>query len=102
MTPEEYRKQPVMLNQFDKAQGTEDSHFAKWGLPAREYIVCGFEAENFEQLVTVALNKALIYSGFWLEKHGLTMDVYSPEVYYNSSPEGTYMELWMPTSERCL
>ena len=67
----------------------------------REYIVCGFEAENFEQLVTVAINKAVKYSGFWLEKHGLTMDVYSPEVYYNSSPEGIYMELWMPTSERC-
>lgn len=83
------------------AQGTEDSHFAKWELPAREYIVCGFEAENFEQLVTVAINKAVKYSGFWLEKHGLTMDVYSPEVYYNSSPEGSYMELWMPTSERC-
>ena len=82
-------------------QETEDIRFAKWELPAREYIVCGFEAENFEQLVTVALNKAVKYSGLWLEKHRLTMDVYSPEMYYDSSPEGSYMELWMPVSGMC-
>lgn len=82
------------------AQGVEDSRFVKWELPAREYIVCGFEAENFEQLVTVAINKAVKYSGLWLEKHGLTMDSYSPEMYYDSSSEGTYMELWMPASEK--
>ncbi|WP_313340021.1 AraC family transcriptional regulator [Sedimentibacter sp.] len=83
------------------AQETEDTRFVKWELPAREYIVCGFEAENFEQLVTVAINKAVKYSGLWLEKHGLTMDVYSPEMYYDSSSEGSYMELWMPASEKC-
>lgn len=75
---------------------TEDTRFVKWELPERVYIVCSFEAENFEQLVTVALNKAVKYSGLWLEKHRLTMDAYSPEVYYKSSPEGSYMELWMP------
>lgn len=78
------------------AQGAKDACFVNWELPAREYIVCGFEAEDFEQLVTVAINKAVKYSGLWLEKHGLTMDVYSPEVYYDSSPDGNYMELWMP------
>lgn len=50
---------------------------------------------------TVAINKAIKYSRLWLEKHGLTMDVYSPEVYCNSSPEVSYMELWMPVSDRC-
>lgn len=74
----------------------EDARFVKWQLPKREYVVCGFEAENFEQLVTVAINKAVKYSGLWLEKHGLTMDAYAPEMYYDSSPEATYMELWMP------
>jgi AraC family transcriptional regulator len=82
------------------AQGTKDPRFAAWELPAREYIVCGFEAENFEQLVTVALNKAVKYSGLWLEKHDLIMDVYSPELYYDSSPDSTYMELWMPASKK--
>ncbi|GAA0800091.1 helix-turn-helix domain-containing protein [Faecalicatena orotica] len=80
-------------------QGAEASHFVKWELPAREYVVCGFEAENFEQLVTVAINKAVKYCRLWLEKHGLTMDEYSPEMYYNSLPDAVYMELWMPVSE---
>ena len=78
------------------ANGTEDNRFVKWELPAGEYVVCGFEAEDFEQLVTVAINKAVKYSGIWLEKHGLTMESYSPEMYYDSSPDGTYMELWIP------
>lgn len=82
-------------------KGTKDVCFDTWELPAREYIVCGFEAENFEQLVTVALNKAIKYCGVWLEKHDLTMEVYSPEMYYDSSPDSTYMEVWMPVSEKC-
>lgn len=83
------------------SQGTKDARFVTWELPAREYIVCGFEAENFEQLVTVALNKAIKYCGVWLEKHDLTIEVYSPEMYYDSSPDSTYMEVWMPVSEKC-
>ncbi len=77
----------------------EDARFIKRELPAREYIVCGFEAENFEQLVTVAVNKAVKYCRLWLEMHNLTMETYSPEVYYDSSPDAAYMELWMPVSE---
>lgn len=64
------------------------------------YLVCGFEAEDFMELVTVAINKAIKYSGRWMEEHGLTMDHYSPELYYDSSPEGSYMELWLPAVER--
>ncbi|MBL1226670.1 AraC family transcriptional regulator [Enterococcus sp. BWR-S5] len=79
---------------------TDDNRFSKWLLPAREYIVCGFEAENFQELVTVALNKALKYSGLWLEKHDLTMDTYSPEIYYDSSPDGSYMEFWLPAEKK--
>ncbi len=74
----------------------EEACFTKWQLPAGKYMVCGFEAENFEQLVTAALNKAVKYSGMWLEKHGLTTDAYAPEMYYGSSPDANYMELWMP------
>lgn len=64
------------------------------------YLVCGFEAEDFMELVTVAINKAIKYSGRWMEEHGLTMDHYAPELYYDSSPEGSYMELWLPAVER--
>ncbi|MBP1045988.1 helix-turn-helix domain-containing protein [Enterococcus sp. BWM-S5] len=82
------------------ALGTEDKRFKKWSLPARDYIVCGFEAETFQELVTIALNKALKYTALWLEKHELTMNTYSPEIYYDSSPEGSYMEFWLPTEKK--
>ncbi|MDF2544061.1 MAG: AraC family transcriptional regulator [Herbinix sp.] len=76
--------------------GITDVYFKTWQLPAREYIVCGFEAENFQELVTVALNKAIKYSGLWIEKHNLVMDMFAPELYYGSTAETTYMELLIP------
>ena len=79
--------------------GVEAEGFTAWELPAREYVICGFEAASFEELVTVAINKAVKYCGPWLKKHGLTQELYSPELYYDSSPEGTYMELWIPAEK---
>jgi len=87
------------------ATGASSASFRLWVLPAREYVVCGFEAENFQLLTTVALDKAIRYSGFWLQKHNLKQDAFAPELYYdtsgdvssdNSTPETTYMELWLP------
>lgn len=77
-----------------------NDHFQTWRLPAREYVVCGFEAENFLELVTEALNKAIKYSGLWLEKHGLMSDVFAPEIYYGNTPETTYMELLLPFNKK--
>ncbi len=77
-------------------QTAAHAHFAEWQLPAREYVVCGFESEDFERLVTVALSKAIQFSQAWLERHCLTMDAFSPEMYYDSSPDAAYMELWLP------
>jgi len=74
----------------------QDDRFKQWQLPDGDYVICGFEAEDFEQLTTVALNKAIKYCRFWLEKHHLVMKLYSPEIYYDSTPQGVYMELWMP------
>lgn len=71
-----------------------------WELPAREYVVCGFEAESFEELVTAALNKAVKYSVQWLEHKGLTMEAYSPEIYYQREQAVPYMELWMPAEKK--
>ncbi len=76
--------------------GIAASNFQVWQLPEREYIVCGFEAKDFTELVTVALNKAIKYSGLWLEKHNLAMDAFAPELYYSSAPEASYMELLFP------
>lgn len=81
------------------AQETQHTSFVRWELPAADYIVCGFEAENFEQLVTVALNKAIKYSALWLEKHEIILDAYAPELYYDDTSDRSYMELWMPISK---
>jgi len=74
----------------------ENVGLTTWQLPAREYVVCGFEAENFEALTVSALGKAMKYTRFWLKKHGLIADGFFPEMYYPSSPEMPYMELWIP------
>lgn len=78
------------------APGAQDPTFKTFELPAREYVVCGFEAESFGELVGAALNKAVVYSQQWIKAHDLTMQAYSPEIYYSRDAEGTYMELWMP------
>jgi len=80
--------------------GTLEEQFKKWQLPVQEYVVCGFEAKDFTELVTVALNKATNYSGLWIEKHGLVRDVFAPELYYASTPETTYMELLIPITNK--
>lgn len=80
------------------APDAQSADFETWRLPAREYIVCGFEAENFEALITVAINKAVKFCRLWLEKHNLTMEEYSPEIYYYNTSEVAYMELWMPAN----
>ncbi len=79
-----------------------DTSYEIWTMLPREYIVCGFEAENFETLVTNVIYKAWQYSGLWLDKHGLAMDelAASPEIYFDSSPEGTYMELWLAAKHK--
>ena len=80
-------------------QGVEDPRFATWQLPVREYVVCGFEAEDFAELTASALNKAMKYTRFWLKKHGLIADGFFPEMYYPNSPDA-YMELWIPFRKR--
>ena len=77
----------------------EDSRFASWQLPAREYIVCKFEAENFKQL-SASLGKMMKFTRFWLKKHGLIADGFFPEMYYQNSSELSYMEMWIPFKKR--
>jgi len=81
-------------------RGAESSRFTSWRLPAREYVVCGFEAESFERLTGSALGKAMKYTRFWLKKHGLIADGFFPEIYYQGSPSAAYMELWIPFRKR--
>jgi len=79
----------------------DDTRFASWQLPAREYIVCEYEAEDFKQLIA-SLGKMMKFTRFWLKKHGLRADGFFPEIYYNNLPDvnHAYMEMWIPFKER--
>jgi len=67
-----------------------------WELPADEYVVCCFEAENFPELTTSALGKAMNYLfGTWLANRGLTTQPFSAEKYYKATSDSAYMEIWV-------
>ena len=74
-------------------------NFIHWQLPSREYVVCGFESENKDQMVA-DMGKAMKYTRFWLKKHGLTADGFFPEMYYKSKSDIVYTELWIPFKKR--
>lgn len=91
-------EQPGCFTYFAGAEVTKKSDepgINYWTLPAGEYAICAFEAENFYQLATEALNKARDYFlGTWMPKHKIQIDPFMLELYFNTSPEATYMELW--------
>jgi len=67
-------------------------------LSAGEYIICGFEAENFEELVTNIIYKAGSFAESWLKKHGIVCQSYMPEMYFPHN-DVAYMEMWYPVAE---
>ncbi|GAU78837.1 helix-turn-helix domain-containing protein [Fusibacter sp. 3D3] len=70
--------------------------FIDWELPTGAYIVCSFEAENFEALVMDALYKAQNYIyNKWLQSHKLQTDAFCAERYASHSPKTTSMEIWL-------
>lgn len=75
--------------------GEKKPGFTNWQLPIREYVVCGFESENHEQMI-IGLGKAMKYTRFWLKKHNLIADGFFPEMYYKSASDISYVELWIP------
>ncbi len=80
-----------------KAKQEEASgDFINWELPMGDYLVCSFEAENFEALVMDALYKAQQYIyNTWLPKHKLQTEAFCMERYASHSPETRSMEIWM-------
>jgi len=66
-----------------------------WALPAAAYLVCRWEAESFEELVSAALNKALKFGHMWKNKHDLKQTNFGAEIYYPEDEEDYfYMEMW--------
>ncbi|SDF55239.1 transcriptional regulator, AraC family [Fontibacillus panacisegetis] len=76
--------------------------YSTWKLSEGEYIVCSFEAEDFEHLVMDTLYKAQKYVfDTWLPNHGLISMPFAVERYASHSPEATSMEIWvMPVSKQ--
>jgi len=79
--------------------GMCSSGFDTWQMPSREYVVCSFEAENFEQLGP-PMGKAMKYTRFWLKKHGLIADGFFVELYHKVTPHVAHIELWIPFRNR--
>lgn len=72
------------------------SGFMLWELPPGKYLVCSFEAENFQALVMDALYKAQQYVyNTWLPNHKLQTEAFCAERYASHSPETTNMEVWL-------
>lgn len=87
------------FNYFAGGQAEADTTaqgFQSWQLTPGEYIVCTFEAENFEHLVMDVLYKAHQYLfGTWLPRHGITTEPFSAERYQSHRPDTTQMEIWV-------
>ena len=67
-----------------------------WELPSAEYIVCSFEAENFTELITCAINKAFKYLfETWLPGNKLAATPFSAEKYISMAEGNARMELWV-------
>ncbi|WP_125141285.1 AraC family transcriptional regulator [Clostridium transplantifaecale] len=74
--------------------------YKKWELPKGEYIVCDFEAEDFEALVMDVLYKAEQYLyNVWLPRHNLVTEPFCAERYASHSPETKKMEVWLKVAE---
>lgn len=74
--------------------------YVSWKLSKGEYIVCQFEAEDFEHLVMDAVYKAHKYLfETWLPKHQLKTVPFAIERYASHDPKTTKMEVWVMLSE---
>jgi AraC family transcriptional regulator len=69
-------------------------------LPKGEYVICCLEAENFEELINVAIYKAIMFMTNWVKSQNLICGDFTVEMYYRTSADSSYMELWLPLSSQ--
>ena len=79
----------------EAGHGSAEDGFTVFELPSAEYLVCGFEAESFEELTNSAVYKAQTFMSHWMEKHNLTTTHFAGEMYYPVTGGCAYMEHWM-------
>ncbi|MPW25496.1 helix-turn-helix domain-containing protein [Alkalibaculum sp. M08DMB] len=84
---------------FAGAEATSDNQtkdFTSWELHEGEYIVCAFEAENFEKLITDTVYKAHKYLfETWLPNHKYITKPFAVERYASHEHDTTEMEIWV-------
>ena len=87
------------FNYFAGAKSIDTSAtegLTSWNLPKGDYIVCTFEAEDFESLVMDALHKANQYLfTTWLPSHDLKTEPFNAERYASRTSQTTKMEVWL-------
>lgn len=87
------------LNYFVGAEVRDTNkqrEFNNWAMPAGNYVVCSFEAENFHLLTTNALDKAVQYMyNTWLPRNKITTEPFMAELYFDTNEDAVYMEVWM-------
>ncbi|RDU24960.1 AraC family transcriptional regulator [Anaerosacchariphilus polymeriproducens] len=71
-------------------------NFTTWELAKGEYIVCSFDAEDFEHLIMDAVYKAHKYLfETWLPNHKMISMPFAVERYASHTPKTTCMEIWV-------
>ncbi len=75
---------------------SEDCIYPSFILPCREYVICCFEAETFEELTGAAIFKAQRFLEHWIRQHNLACGSFVAELYSCKTPDCNYMELWLP------
>jgi len=83
----------------EAAPDADSGDYAKWQLPQGSYIVCTFEAENFEALVTDAIYKAGDYTETWLKKKDFARGNFMAEMYTPCNCDFAIMEMWYPITD---
>jgi len=83
----------------EAAPDADSGDYATWQLPSGNYIVCTFEAESFEALVTDAIYKAGDYTESWLKKKGVARGNFTAELYTPCNSDFAIMEMWYPITE---
>lgn len=79
----------------ETADDARQEDYENWMLPVGDYVICTLEAENFYLLTTNALNKARDYMlGVWLPHRQLAIEPFMAELYGDTEPDATTMELW--------
>ncbi len=76
--------------------------FTTFTLPARDYVICSFEAETFDELVTSTVYVAQSFVGRWMDKHKLQAGDFAVEMYSTVQDGSAHMETWLdykPLSE---